>query len=122
MTEKEGTAFFDHLLSILACNFSTFLRFLKGIHFMKWLTESEEGDRFSPGRFKKLLNMLPIQSGIAKYRCKYTQGVVAFQTSYVFLTQPVDFTRSVHYLERVISRALAIQKVETFLSCKILPF
>ena len=33
-------------LGIFACNFSIFLRFLKGIHFRKLPTESERSDRF----------------------------------------------------------------------------
>ena len=33
-------------LGNLACNFSTFLRFLKGIHFRKLPAESERSDRF----------------------------------------------------------------------------
>ena len=33
-------------LGILACNFCNFLRFVKGIHFRKSLTESERSDRF----------------------------------------------------------------------------
>ena len=32
--------------------------------------------------------MLAIQSGIAKYRCLYTQGAVAFQTPGLFLDSP----------------------------------
>ena len=36
-------------VGILACNFSMFLRFLKGIHVRKSLTESEWSDRFKSG-------------------------------------------------------------------------
>ena len=33
-------------LRTLTCNFSVFLRFLKGVHFRKSFTESEQSDRF----------------------------------------------------------------------------
>ena len=37
-----------NILGIFACNFSTFLRFLKGIHFRKFaFTESERSDQIS---------------------------------------------------------------------------
>ena len=39
----------------ILCDFSTFLRFLNGIHFRKSHTESERGDRSSPGKFLKLI-------------------------------------------------------------------
>ena len=42
-------------LRIFACNFSTFLSFIKGIHFRKSLTESERSDRYFPGKFLKII-------------------------------------------------------------------
>ena len=42
-------------LGTFACNFSTFLRFLKGTHFGKLPTESERSDRFWPEKFLKII-------------------------------------------------------------------
>ena len=42
-------------LGIFACNFSMFLRFLKGAHFRKSLTESEQSDRFESEKFLKII-------------------------------------------------------------------
>ena len=78
-----------NILGILACNFITFLRFLKGIHFRKLPAESERNDRFQPGKFLKIIDHV---SYLIRH-CKIsllTQGAVAFQASGVFLfTHPV---------------------------------
>ena len=45
-------------LGTFACNFSTFLWFLKGIHFGKSPTESEGSDRFQPEKFLKIIRYI----------------------------------------------------------------
>ena len=45
-------------LGILACNFSTFLRFLKQVDFRKSLTESERSDQFLSEKFLKIFERI----------------------------------------------------------------
>ena len=72
-------------LTIIACNFTMFLRFLKGVHFRKSITESERNDRFKPGKYLKIIDYASYAAiSIAKYHCLYTQGAVAFQTPRVY--------------------------------------
>ena len=42
-------------LGTFACDFTTFLRFLKRIHFGKLPTESERRDRFQPGKILEII-------------------------------------------------------------------
>ena len=45
-------------LGTLACNFSTFLRFLKGTHFRNLPTKSERSDRLLSGKFLKIIELV----------------------------------------------------------------
>ena len=65
------------------------LRFLKGVHFRKSLTESERSDGFEPGIFLKIIEHV---SYLIRY-CKmllpiYIQGAVPFQMPGVFFYSP----------------------------------
>ena len=58
LTRTESHQYEVNTLGILACNFSMFLRFLKGIHFRKSLTDSEWSDRFLPGKSPKVIQLV----------------------------------------------------------------
>ena len=60
---------------IFACNFSVF--FLKGIHFRKPLTESERSDRFSLGKFLKIIEHV---SYSIRY-CKVSSHIYSWSSS-----------------------------------------
>ena len=77
-------------LGFLACNFSMFLRFLKGVHFRKSLTQSERRDRFWSDKFLKIVEHV---SYLIKY-CKislllYSGSSSLLNVRHFFFTHPV---------------------------------
>ena len=64
-----------------------FLRFFKG-NFSEVPFRIRTGDLSKPRKYLKSLNMLSIQSDLAKYYCLYIQGVVAFKR-WSFLNHPI---------------------------------
>ena len=65
-----------------------FLRFLKGPHFRKLLTESERSERFYTGKFLKIIEHASYSIKYGKISLLYTQGAVASQTPGVFFDSP----------------------------------
>ena len=53
-------------------------RFLEGSYFTESPAESEKSDRFQPGKILRIIEMLAIQSDIARYRCFCAQEALAF--------------------------------------------
>ena len=77
-----------------ACNFSTFLTFLKRTHFEKLPTESERSDRFWPGKFLKIIEHVSYLIKYSKLSFFIYSGSSSLSNAgcFFFLTHPVEFS------------------------------
>ena len=71
-----------------ACNFDTFLRFLKGTHFGKLPTESEQSDRCQPGKFLKIIDHVSYLIKYCKISLLIYSGASSLSNAGHFLTHP----------------------------------